>query len=169
MTDELENIDSQNDADEVVTSEEETTTEDSNELTEREKQFLARAKKAEGKLKEVKTSIDESKPEIIKTNTEQPAPTLEQVALLTQNPDLDKLKFAEDYSKIKGISVTEAYNNPVVQAEFREMDNQKNMKANSLPASNGSAPAPREKTASNMTDDEHREMGEEMLKNAINK
>jgi hypothetical protein len=69
MTEELENLDSQNEADEVETSEEETTTEDSHEeLTDREKQFLARAKKAETKLKELKSSKTEDKPEPKKSN-----------------------------------------------------------------------------------------------------
>jgi hypothetical protein len=62
MTEEIENLNSTNEADEVETSEEETTTEDSHEgLTDREKQFLARAKKAESKLKEFKGSKSEEK------------------------------------------------------------------------------------------------------------
>ena len=60
MTEEqYENLDSQNEAEEADTSEEQTAEgqEDGHdELTEREKQFLARAKKAESKLKELKGS-----------------------------------------------------------------------------------------------------------------
>lgn len=72
MTEEqIENIDSENDAEEVETSEEETTEgqDADGELTEREKQFLARAKKAEAKLKEAKTS-KEAQPEPKKSNTD---------------------------------------------------------------------------------------------------
>ena len=172
MTEEInENIDSKNDADEVGTSEQETNTEDSNkELTDREKQFLARAKKAEGKLKEVKNSFEEPKAEETKKiNTEQNVPTMEHMAILARDSNLDKLKLAEDYSKLKGISVTDAYNSPLMQAEFKEMDNQARIKANSMHASTGSAPAPREKTVSNMTDEEHRAFAEEKMRNAINK
>jgi hypothetical protein len=60
------NLDPQNEAEEVETSEEETTegqeANDDGELTEREKQFLARAKKAEAKLKEAKNSKADPEP-----------------------------------------------------------------------------------------------------------
>jgi len=76
MTEEqIENFDSENEAEEVETSEEQTTegqeaNNDDGELTEREKQFLARAKKAEAKLKEAKTSKEaEAKPKKPNTDT----------------------------------------------------------------------------------------------------
>ena len=170
MTEEYnENIDSQNDADEVGTSEvEQTNTEDSNELTDREKQFLARAKKAESKLKEVKSTFEEKKPEEVKKiNTEQNAPTIEHMAILARDQNIEKLKLAEDYAKLKGISLTEAYESPVMKAEFREMDEKAKIKANSIPASSGSAPTPRQKTISNMDENEHRNLWQEKIKSML--
>jgi hypothetical protein len=94
-----ENVDSQNDAGEVETPEEETTTEDSHEereeLTEREKQFLARAKKAESKLKEIKSSKGEDKPELKQPNKNQDEPDYARLAFLEQrkisHPDDQKM------------------------------------------------------------------------------
>jgi len=172
MTEEYnENIDSQNDTDEVVTSEGEQTTEDSNvELTDREKQFLARAKKAEGKLKNVKNSFEEPKAEdpIIKTNTEQSGPTMEHMALFGQGATLEEVKIAENVAKIEGKTLGEAYSSDYCQGRFAQMKQDAQVKANSLGASNGSAPAQRTKTVGNMTDAEHRAFAEERLNGAIN-
>jgi len=170
MTEQLENVDSQNDEVEVETTEEETTTEDPKTgLTDREKQFLARAKKAEGRLKEIKNSVEEPKPEtIIKPNAEQGAPTMEHMALFGNGATLDEVKVAESVAKIEGISLTEAYNSDYSQAKFADMKKEIEVKNNSLPPSGGSAPAPREKTVGNMTDDEHRKFAEEKLAGATN-
>ena len=169
MTEELENVDSQNDEVEVETTEEETTTEDSKaELTDREKQFLARAKKAEGKLKEVKSSIEEPKAELKKPNTEQGVPTMEHMALFGQGATLEEVKIAEGVAKNEGVSVAEAFNGDYCQHKFASMKQEAQTKVNSLGASTGSAPAPRSKTVGNMTDEEHRAFAEDKLKNAVN-
>jgi len=171
MTDEFEYSDSEMETDEVVTSDEETTTEDSNEgLTDREKQFLARAKKAEGKLKTVKSSFDEPKATTInKTNTEHSGVTIEHSYLFAQGLDLDEVKIVEKVAKLEGKTLTEAYQDDYTQSKINAIRQDKQVKANSLPASNGSAPAPRAKTPGNMTDAEHRAWAENRMKGAMNK
>ena len=103
-----------------------------------------------------------------KPNTEQSTPTMEHMAILAQDANLDKLKLAEDYAQVKGVTLTEAYKSSVMQAEFKEMDNKAQIQSNSIGASSGSPSTPRAKSVSNMTDDEHRKLWETESANAKN-
>ena len=124
---------------------------------------------AERKDKKLQEKSEATSDNTLKTNTEQNAPTIEHMAILAKDPNVEKLKFAEKWAKTEGISLTEAYQSPVAQAKFQEMDRQAQIKANSLDASTGSAPAPRAKTPSNMTDEEHKAWAQEKLAGAVNK
>ena len=104
----------------------------------------------------------------LKINTEQNAPTIEHMAILSRDSNVEKLKFAEKLAKVEGITLTEAYEGEIAQAKFIQMDNEAQIKTNSIGASTGGAPAPRAKTVGNMTDDEHRDLWNEKTKNAIN-
>ncbi len=122
----------------------------------------------ERKEKKLQELISGEKPEETKKQeTEQNAPTIEHMAILSQDPNVEKLQFAEKFAKLEGISLTDAYNGEVCQAKFAQMTAQANAKANAMPASTGSAPL-REKTPSNMTDEEHRKWAEDKLSNAVN-
>jgi len=134
--------------------------------------YKAIADRKDKKLKEALT--DGTEPEaIIKPNTEQSVFTIEHGALMQQGANVEKLNIAETLVKVErekgnAITLTDAYNSPIAQATFADMDSKEKLKANSLGASTGSAPATREKTVGNMTDAEHREMAEAKLANAIN-
>jgi len=113
----------------------------------------------------------EKKPEgePLTTNTEQGSATIEHMALLAQDPNVEKVKYAEKVAKVEGITLTEAYSSDLCQSKFSQMDQDAQVQANTMPPSGGSAPAQREKTPANMTDEEHRSYGEAMLAKAINK
>ena len=107
----------------------------------------------------------EKKLQTNKINTVQGAPTLEHMALFGQGATLEGIKIAENVAKVEDISLTEAFNGDYVQSRIAQDLKEATVKANTLPASGGSAPAPRAKAVTNMTDEEHRAFAEERLAN----
>lgn len=118
---------------------------------------------AERKDKKLKSS------EVNKPNTEQGGPTIEHSFLFAQGVTLDEMPIIEKAAKVLEIPLKDAYNDDMVQAKLNQVRNEAKVKANTLPPSGGSAPAPRTKTVSNMTDDEHRAFAEEKMKGAVNR
>jgi len=131
--------------------------------------FKAIAERKEKKLQEFSADGTSKEGEPLTTNTEQGSATIEHMALLAQDPNVEKVKYAEKVAKVEGITLTEAYSSDLCQSKFSQMDQDAQVQANTMPPSGGSAPAQREKTPANMTDEEHRSYGEAMLAKAINK
>lgn len=107
--------------------------------------------------------------EIIKNNVEQGATTIEHSYLFAQGLEIDHVKEVEKFARNEGVSLTEAYKDEYVQNKIKTMKNEQAIKANSMGASNGSAPLAREKAIGQMSDAEHRAKFAPLLANAVNK
>lgn len=130
------------------------------------KKYKAIARRQDKKLQEKSSEVEEN---LNKTNTEQNVPTMEDMVLVNKGLSIEEVTIVKDSAKVLGIPVLEAYDHDIVQAKINEDRQQAQVKANSLPASTGSAPAPRAKTVGNMSDEEHQALWERKNKEATHK
>ena len=144
-------------------SETENSAEDTKDWKAEALKYKAIAERREKKLQEAPQQEVINKP-----NTEQVGATIEHSYLFSQGLNLEQVKEVERVARIENVSLTDAYNMDYTKSKIESMRQEAQAKANALPPSGGSAPAPREKTVKNMTDDEHKDFAESLLKNAIN-
>jgi len=131
--------------------------------------FKAIAERKDKKLQEFSVDGTSTGDKPLQNNTGAGSATIEHMALLAKDPSVEKVKYAEKVANLEGITLTEAYEGDLCQNKFSQMEQEAQVQANTMPSSGGSAPAQREKTPANMTDEEHRAYGESMLAKAINK
>jgi hypothetical protein len=114
-------------------------------------QVLARAKKAE---EEARTLRSQSKP----TTNQLSKEDTEMLILKSQGMDDDLLNGMRDLAKIRGKSIMEVQNDPIILAMKDAKDKEAREKAAKLPASRGSSSIKKEKdvTTPNLSDEEHR-------------
>lgn len=114
-------------------------------------QVLARAKKAEDEARKLR---DQSKPITNQLSKED----VEMSILKSQGIDSELLNQMRDLAKIRGISILEVQNDPIVLAMKEVKEKEAKEKASRLPASRGSAPVKKEKdiTTPNLSDEDHK-------------
>jgi hypothetical protein len=98
-------------------------------------QVLARAKKAEDEARRLRESS--------KANTTNPISSedVEMKILKAQGLDDELLNGMRDLAKLRGKSILEIQNDPIILAMKETKDREEKAKASRLPASRGSAPA----------------------------
>lgn len=110
------------------------------------------------------------KPQLAKEiKTEQSGTTIEHSFLFAQGLSIEEVKLVEKVATNEGISLTDAYGDDYVQSKIQKTRDEAQVKANSIGVSTGSPNAPRVKTQSNMTDEEHQAHAEQLLKNATHR
>lgn len=117
-------------------------------------QVLARAKKAEEEARKLR---EQSKPI---TNNAVSQESLEMTILKSQGVDEELLNGMRDLAKIRGKSILEVQNDPIILAMKEQREKEEKAKTTRLGASRGSAPVKKEKdiTTPHLSDEDHRAM-----------
>lgn len=156
-TDELESTNqSTEEVDNTEAVEDESTNDESEDLSalqEKNKRLFERAKKAEAEAKLLKAERlkkEETVKAQVKTEPSQKQDSfdLEDVAVLVQKVSVkEDRELVKDYAKYKKISLEEALNNPIIQAELKD-------KAEKRQTSNATNTGPARRGSTKLTDDQ---------------